>query len=83
MIQSAAVKKAKTQSASRKLAKQCYPSRISDVVDEPTEEADDAAPTRDELKEKAAELGIVFAKNIRNDRLLELIEAELALEPEA
>jgi hypothetical protein len=38
----------------------------------------DAPPTRDEIKAKAKELNIVFAKNITDKKLLELIEAALA-----
>lgn len=34
-----------------------------------------AAPTRDEMKAKAAELGITIAHNISNAKLAELIEA--------
>lgn len=34
-------------------------------------------PTRDELKAKAKELGIKHAKNIRDDKLLEMIEEAL------
>jgi len=36
------------------------------------------APTRDELKLKATELGIEFAANISDKKLRELIEAKLA-----
>lgn len=42
------------------------------------EPADDAAPTRDELKQKADELGIEYAKNIPTEKLIELVEAALA-----
>ena len=43
---------------------------------------DDAPPTREELVAKAEELGIEFRKNISETKLLGLIEAELASEPE-
>lgn len=38
---------------------------------------DDAAPTRDELKRKATELGLTFAGNITTDKLAALVEAAL------
>lgn len=40
--------------------------------------ADSAAPTRDELKQKADELGIEYAKNIPTEKLIELVDAALA-----
>lgn len=40
-----------------------------------------AAPTRDELKLKATELGIEFAPNTSDKKLRELIEAKLAEQP--
>lgn len=42
---------------------------------------DDAPPTREELKQKATELGIEFAPNIGDKKLRELIEAKLAEQP--
>lgn len=39
---------------------------------------DDAPPTRDELKAKAAELGLTYPGNISNAKLGEMIEAALA-----
>lgn len=39
------------------------------------------APTRDELKLKATELGIEFAQNVSDKKLRELIEAKLADQP--
>lgn len=39
---------------------------------------DDTPPTRDEMKAKAAELGLTFAHNISNVKLAELIEQALA-----
>lgn len=42
---------------------------------------DDSAPTRDELKQKADELGIDYPKNIPTERLSELVEAALAPPP--
>lgn len=39
---------------------------------------DNAPPTRDELKQKAAELGLTYAHNISNVKLAELVEAALA-----
>lgn len=41
----------------------------------------EAAPTRDELKLKATELGIQFAANTSDKKLRELIEAKLAEQP--
>lgn len=38
----------------------------------------DAPPTRDELKQKATELGLTFKHNVSNAALAELIAAELA-----
>lgn len=38
---------------------------------------DDAPPTRDELKRKAAELGLVHAPNLGNAKLAELIDGAL------
>lgn len=40
-------------------------------------ESDDAPPTREELKAKADELGIEYAKNISDKKLSELIDAYL------
>lgn len=37
----------------------------------------DAPPTREELKQKAEELGIEFAKNISDRRLAEMIQAAI------
>lgn len=45
---------------------------------EPEVPADDAPPTRDELKAKAAELGLEFASNIPTDKLAALVAAALA-----
>lgn len=39
---------------------------------------DNAPPTRDELKQKATELGLTFAGNISNAKLAELVDAALA-----
>lgn len=39
---------------------------------------DNTPPTRDELKQKAAELGLTYAHNISNAKLAELVEAALA-----
>lgn len=41
----------------------------------------EAAPTRDELKLKATELGVQFAANTSDKKLRELIEAKLAEQP--
>lgn len=45
--------------------------------------ADSAPPTRDELKQKAAEMGLSFAGNISNEKLAALIEAALAEQAKA
>lgn len=45
---------------------------------EPAQVADDAAPTRDELKQKADELGLEYPKNIPTEKLAEMVEAKLA-----
>ena len=82
MIQSAATHK-KVKPPSKKVVKQVYPSPITSVIDEPVDADDDSAPTREELVAKAEELGIEFRKNISYAKLLGLIEAELASEPEA
>lgn len=48
-------------------------------VAEPEQQpADDTAPTREELKQKAAELGITHAKNASDAKLAELIAASLS-----
>lgn len=39
---------------------------------------DNTPPTRDELKQKATELGLTFAGNISNAKLAEMIDAALA-----
>lgn len=39
---------------------------------------DNAPPTRDELKQKAAELGLTFAGNISTEKLTALVDAALA-----
>lgn len=39
---------------------------------------DNAPPTRDELKAKAAELGLTFPGNVSNVKLAEMIDAALA-----
>lgn len=41
------------------------------------ESKSDAAPTRDEIKQKADELGIEYPKNIKTPRLQKLVEDEL------
>lgn len=48
------------------------------AADPDPQPADDAAPTREELKQKAAELGIVHAKNVGDAKLAELIAAKLS-----
>ncbi len=59
---------------------------VADVVGPSIDAAlapeDDAPPTREELVAKAEELGLEFRKNISETKLLGLIEAELASEPE-
>lgn len=44
---------------------------------------DNAAPTRAELEAKATELGLTFAKNISDAKLLDRITAALAAQPAA
>jgi hypothetical protein len=80
MIQSAATHK-KVKPSLKKAVKQVHPSPILAVIDEPVD-GDDASPTREELVAKAEELGLEFRKNISETKLLSLIEAELASEPE-
>ena len=40
---------------------------------------EDASPSRDELKEKAKELGIVYAKNVTDKTLFGLIKEKLSI----
>lgn len=42
------------------------------------DQQDDAPPTREEMKAKAAELGLAYPHNISNVKLAELIDAALA-----
>lgn len=53
------------------------PTKADAVADTKIHE-DNAPPTRDELKQKATELGIEFAPQTGDKKLTELIEAKLA-----
>ena len=54
------------------------PKDVASPVASNTPEADDTAPpTRDELKAKAAELGLVFPANASDKKLADLIKATL------
>lgn len=59
--------------------KQGYSLTLPEAMGEKVEKSIDeiSPPTRDELKQKAIELGIEFPKNIRNDKLSKLIEEKL------
>jgi ATPase subunit of ABC transporter with duplicated ATPase domains len=48
------------------------------VATEESKQDDNAPPTRDELKQKATELGLTFAGNISTEKLAGLVEAALA-----